>query len=241
MYHLKYTDGWFAFAIGFIAFLSIFSDATAQNPKVSASVEFSCVIWNKLPYETLYYRQDGEYLPLKLSPNNRSPLYDLSGMEAFELYIPGLDETGQPAYKLVGQSALLPDVRRLLFFIVERPKDSGLPLGLLGIDDSLNTFPPGTTRFVNMSSEPLVVSYGDKNTLIPIRSMKNVKSNAPAKGGFMPFLVTDEQGDRVYETRLMSRPTGRDMVFILPSERRDRSVELKFIPQIIPPNQSVEE
>jgi hypothetical protein len=207
--------------------------AHGQENSSPVNTEFSCVIWKKLPYDEIYYRQGAEYLPLKLLANNRSQLYPLKGMEALELHIPGLDEKGRPIYTLVGKGTFPLNANRVIFFIVQREK-ALLPLGLLGIDDSLEGFPPGTTRFVNMSNLSLKVGFGSSVTNLKPRAMATVESKAPSDGGFMPFLVTDENGKRVFETRLMSQPNGRDMVFILPSDRVGRPISLRFVPQVIP-------
>ncbi len=207
----------------------------AQENSPSLNTEFSCVIWKKLPYDELYYRQGAEYLPLKLLANNRSQLYPLKGMEALELYIPGVDEKERPIHTLVGTGTFPLSANRVIFFIVESGKKARFPLRILGIDDSLEGFPPGTTRFVNMSNLGLKVGFGSSVTKLKPKAMATVESNAPSDGGFMPFIVTDDNGRRVYETRLMSQPNGRDMVFILPSERVARPISLKFVPQVISP------
>jgi hypothetical protein len=212
--------------------------AQAQEKSSLVNTEFSCVIWKKLPYDELYYRQGAEYFPLALLANNRSQLYPLKGMEALELYIPALDEKGQPIYTLVGKGTFPLSANRIIFFIVQRGGEALLPLGLLGIDDSLEGFPPGTTRFVNMSNLSLKVGFGSGVTNMKPRAMTTIESKAPSDGGFMPFLVTDENGKRVFETRLMSQPNGRDMVFILPSDRVGRPISLRFVPQVISPKRS---
>lgn len=212
----------------------------SQNEPATKPITFSCVIWKKLSFPELYYKQGKDYIELELLPNNRSDVYRLKGMSALELYVPDVDEAGRPVYKLVAQSPLQPNVRRLLFFIVESNSTTGLPLRVLGIDDSMKGFPLGHTRFVNMSTLSLKVGFGGEVTDLAAKSMCTVESNVSKNGGLMPFLVTDEKGNKVYQTRLMSQPRGRDMVFILPPNRPKGRVGVKFLPQVIPVKRSTD-
>lgn len=208
--------------------------AHGQAEQTTKPIRFSCVIWKKLSFPELYYRQGKEYIELKLLPNNRSEAYRLKGMSALELYVPGEDEAGRPIYRMVAQSALQPNARRMLFFIVEDSKSSEMPLRVLGIDDSMKGFPVGHTRFVNMSELSLKIGFGNQVTDLAAKSMCTVESNVSENGGLMPFVVTDAEGNNVYQTRLMSQPRGRDMVFILPPSRPKGRIGVKFLPQVVP-------
>jgi hypothetical protein len=47
--------------------------------------------------------------------------------------------------------------------------------------------------------------------------------------------VGDATGKIIFETRLFSQPTGREMVFISPPAKPDGLARVKFITEIIPP------
>jgi hypothetical protein len=208
----------------------------AQSPQDSESFHFSCVAWENLPFPELYYREGKVMLPIKLAPGNRSEIYRLQGETALELYVLKTDSQGEPNYEIVGRGTLLPETKRMLFLLSETKATNGLPLALFGLDDSLKTFPPGTFRFINFTPYNLKAVFGGSTTTLPPKEVQVVKSNISQSGGFLPFLVSNNAGDTVFETRLYAQPTGREMVFITPvSDRQASRVAVKFISQIITP------
>jgi hypothetical protein len=205
----------------------------AQSAPKSISVKFSCVIWENLTISNLFYRQGKKYLPLQLSPGNRSELYTLQDTTALELCTLAVDEQGKEYYKRIGQAALPAGSDRALFFIFERKTADGLPLTVSGIDDSLKTFPRGSFRFVNSTPVELKVTFGGVTTPIAPQAMTVVPSQVSKDGGLLPFLVKDAANRNLYETRFFSQPTGRDMVFIAPPRRPGEQVLIKFLAQLI--------
>jgi len=68
------------------AFLAILLPATpgmleAKEPASPGILEFSCVAWDHLPCAELFYRQGNKFLPIKLSPGQRSQFYPLKDAE----------------------------------------------------------------------------------------------------------------------------------------------------------------
>lgn len=205
----------------------------AQSAAKATSIKFSCVAWENLTISNLFYRQGKKCLPIQLSPGNRSELYTLQDATALELCALAVDDQGKEYYKLIGQAALPEGSERALFFIAERTTADGLPLTVSGMDDSLKNFPRGSFRFVNSTPVELKVTFGGVTTPIVPRAMTVVPSQVSKDGGFLPFLVKDNAGRNVYETRFFAQPTGRDMVFIAPPPKPGDQVLIKFLAQLI--------
>jgi len=193
------------------------------------------VVWEPLPITAVFYRDGESYLPLEFFPGNRSQLYPLKDANALELFEKVTAEDGASTYKLVGKAPLVAGARRMLFLVNPVPKATGLPLRLYGVNDALDVFPPGTIRVINFATAELQVKFAGQASKLPRGGMSLVKSNVPEKGGFIPFQIGDAKGKVVFETRLFSQPTGRDMVFIgIPAKPGDR-LPVKVLPQLIAP------
>ncbi|MEX1048733.1 MAG: hypothetical protein WED15_04340 [Akkermansiaceae bacterium] len=199
-----------------------------------AGIQFSCMVWEHHEGPTLFYRDGEAYLPLKLRAGNRSQLYPLKNAHAFELFVAAVDSDGKPIYNPVGRAALVAGTGRMLFMIDPLGNPADLKFRVIGMDDALETFPPGTFRFANFTTTPLQVKFGGQVNPLPAAGMKVVKSNVSAKGGFLPFILGNSTGKIVFETRLFGQPTGRDIVFIGGSSTGGE-IKVKFLTEIIPP------
>lgn len=206
----------------------------AQSDSGKPAVEFCCVVWEPLPITAVFYRNGISYLPLELSPGNRSKFYPMREGGALELFEKEVGVDGATAYKPVGRAPLVSGARRMLFLVDPVANATGLPLRLFGVDDALDAFPPGTFRFFNFSMAELQVRFGGQVSKLPAGEVSVVKSNVSDKGGFVPFLIGDSKDEVVFETRLFSQPTGRDMVFIGAPARPGGRVLVRVLPQLIP-------
>lgn len=230
--HRQYIHNSMRYLLLFTSLIVFLMGPSLQAQKKGGSVEFSCVIWKNLSHSQIYYRQEKEYVPLELSPGNRSKLYTLKG-SSLELYIlVESEEEEGVVYQLVGKSTIPAGMSCMLFFITERNEAGKLPLILSGIDDSLLTFPRGTCRFVNLTKNPLLVSFGGGEHMIKPKQMTVVKSKVSKKGGLLPFVVWDRSG-KLYENRYNAHQIGRDMIFILPATRPGGRVLVKMLPQLV--------
>ena len=215
--------------------LPVALQAKEKSPAHSGSIQFSCVVWEPLPITAVFYRDGKSYLPLEFFPGNRSQLYPLKDGNALELFEKVTAADGALTYKLVGRAPLVAGARRMLFLVNPAPNAAGLPLRLYGVNDALDVFPPGTIRVINFSSAELQVKFAGQTSKLPRGGMSLVKSKVSKNGGFIPFLIGDPKGAVLFETRLFSQPTGRDMVFIsAPAKPGDRLL-IKVLPQLIPP------
>jgi len=215
--------------------LMVALQAQDESPGDSGSIQFSCVVWEPLPITAVFYRDGKSYLPLEFFPGNRSQLYPLKDAIALELYEKVTAADGALTYKLVGRAPLVAGARRMLFLVDPVGKASRLPLRLYGVNDALDIFPPGTIRFFNFSTAELQVKFAGQASKLPRGKMSLVKSNVSKNGGFIPFLIGDPKGAVLFETRLFSQPTGRDMVFISAPAQPGGRLLVKVLPQLIAP------
>lgn len=207
----------------------------AQSAAAKPTVEFCCVVWESLPITAVFYRDGKNYLPLEFFPGNRSQLYPLKDGNALELFEKVTAVDGTITYRLVGKAPLVAGARRILFLVDPVANAKGLPLRLYGVNDALDVFPPGTIRFFNFSTAELQVKFAEQVSKLPAGGMSFVKSNVSENGGFIPFLIGTPKGEVVFETRLFSQPTGRDMVFIGAPAQPGERVPVKVLPQLIAP------
>lgn len=207
----------------------------AQSAAENSALEFCGAVWEPLPITEIFYRDEKNYLPLEFCPGSRSQLYPLKAGSALELFERGTTADGASTYKLIGKAPLVAGARRMLFLIDQVPNATGLPLRLFGVNDALDVFPPGTIRFFNFSNAELQVKFAGQANKLTAGAMSLIKSNVPENGGFIPFLIVDPKGEVVFETRLFSQPTGRDMVFIGAPAQPGGRVLVKVLPQLIAP------
>jgi hypothetical protein len=207
----------------------------AQSAVAKPTVEFCCVVWEPLPITAVFYRDGKNYLPLEFLPGSRSQLYPMKGETALELLEKTTGADGAPAYKLVGKAPLVAGARQMLFLIDPVRSATGLPLRLFGVNDALDVFPTGSIRFFNFSTAALQVKLGEQASKLPAGEMSVVTTKVAKNGGFIPFLIGDPKGEIVFETRLFSQPTGRDMVFIGAPATPGGRMLVKVLPQLIAP------
>jgi hypothetical protein len=61
-----------------------------------------------------------------------------------------------------------------------------------------------------------------------------MQSNVDEKGGFIPCIMRDPEGETIFGTRLFAQPKGREIVFIRPSPIKGRKApSIKFISQLV--------
>jgi hypothetical protein len=216
--------------------------AKDESPGHSGSIQFSCAVWEKPPYPELFYHHGGEYLPIEISVGQRSKAYPLNGVEALELFIRKKMPAGaaEPSaaveYERVGKAPLLPDVKRMLFLIEAKKDANGLPLRVLGIDDSLEIFPAGSYRFFNQTPDLLRIKFGGATHDLPQGALKVVTPELPEAGGFLPVIIRDEQGRILLESRFLAQRTGRELVIIGPPAEGGTGIAIRFLSEIIPPS-----
>lgn len=220
--------------------LSVALQAKDESTGHSGSIQFSCAVWEKPPYPELFYHHGGEYLPIEISVGQRSNAYPLKGLEAFELFIRremaagAVDSNAAAEYERVGTAPLLPNAKRMLFLIAAKEDSNGLPLRVLGLDDSLEIFPAGSYRFFNQTPDLLRIEFGGATHDLPQGAWKVVTPELPEAGGFLPAIIKNEQGSILLENRFLAQRTGRELVIIGPPAKGRTEIAIQFLSEITP-------
>jgi len=194
------------------------------------------MLWENQPYEEVFYKNAGEFVSLKLLSDRRSELYELTNMESLELYVKKEAPDGEIEMVLVGKSGFPASADRLLFILSYRPNRDTLPFAVIGINDSLDVFPPGSFRVINFTAEQLSVRVGGKSEKLEPQKLKVLKPDIPEKGGLVSLVVSDAKGKPVFGRRLFGQSRSRQMVFVLVDEDAKRGVRAKLLPDIVPVN-----
>jgi len=135
----------------------------AQGQEKKQGIQFSCMLWSGPLPEKIYYQDGEDYREVIPFTSSRSLPHQLEKSTQFRLFtmseVEGEDE--EPVYTLVGQTALLPGVQRILFILFPTKDDASeaLEIRIMALDDTLNGFPPGSFRFVNFSGSDLLVKF----------------------------------------------------------------------------------
>lgn len=192
------------------------------------------MLWEGQPYEKIFYRNGKDMVPLELVSDKRSELYEIGDVEFLELYVTETKPDGSIEMKLVGRGQVPDKAERSLFILRYREKSKGLPILVIGMNDSLDVFPAGSFRIVNFTGQKLSVSIGEESQNIQPRKLVVIKPDIPEKGGLVSLVVSDKDGQPVFGRRLFGQTRSRQMVFVLVDEDAKRGVRAKLLPDIIP-------
>lgn len=211
----------------------------AQQQEKKKGVQFSCMLWEGPLPQKIYY-QDGEgYREVVPYTSSRSLPHWLEKSKEFRLYTMTQPEANggkeqEPVYTLVGQSKLLPGISPILFILIPSQGEEGFKIRIMALDDSLDGFPAGSFRFANFSAADLMVKFAGAIKKIPARGMTIMKSQIGKNGGMVPFLIGNQNGEKVFETRLFAQASGREIVFIGPPKKEGGLPSVRFLPQLLP-------
>ena len=213
----------------------------AQGQEKKQGIQFSCMLWNGPLPEKIYYQDGKDYREVVPYTSSRSLPHWLEKSKKFRLFTrKEVDqEDGKEAklvYSLVGQTALLPGVQRILFILFPTKDEASeaLEIGIMALDDTLKGFPPGSFRFVNFSGGDLMVKFAGVIKKIPAQEITMMQSKIGKLGGLAPFILGNNEGQKVFETRLFAQPNGREIVFIGKPKEVGGLPKVRFLPQLLP-------
>lgn len=200
---------------------------------LSEELQFSCIFWEGKPSEDLYYRDGETFHLLKFRTAKRSRSFDLNRSEFFELYRKAVAPVeGMPPYDLLSRSRI-PTTEQVLFVVIPLERDGRIQYRIISMDDSVQAFPPGTFRFVNFSSEDLLIKCGEEIEKVLARNMCVIRPDDATDARFVPFHIGNSQGKELYGTRIYGQPSGRELIFIIPPAKEGGIPRLKFISQLM--------
>ncbi len=217
-----------------IASVACLAQTESRKAKHS-SYKITCLYWEGMPSEDLYYREGRSFHRLKFKQAQRSSEISLRGMKEFELY----RKVAQPQpdelpYELLSRCTI-PNAPEILFIIIPYERQEALMYHVYAMDDTLASFPRGSFRFVNYTTENIQVKCGAQTQQIAPLGLWCMASVDSPEGGFVPFILGDSNGKIIYGTRIFGQPSGRELVFIIPPLKKGGTPRVKFISQLVDP------
>ncbi|WP_377136728.1 hypothetical protein [Rubritalea spongiae] len=195
------------------------------------------MIWDKLEATQLFYQYNKQFHPLELRKGTRSKPFPIEKSDFFTLYTEKMVD-GEKQFLPYAQSKMPNFKQRALFLLLPDPSSTERPLRIIGVDDSLGSFPPGSYKFFNLTKTPLQTLINGEKSQISAGGIEVVDANIPSKGGLLPFVVGANK-KVIFETRIFSQPKERKMVFLFPQTAKNKHcpIQLKFLSQLVSPSE----
>ncbi len=146
----------------------------------------------------------------------------------------GKDEEGKAKYREVGRAPQTPRMSHVLYVLFPEEHEGALYFRILPLNDALKHFPAGSFCFVNFTEETLDIRLSLNSKKIPSQETAVMASNVDPKGNMVPCVMKNEQGNKVFETRLFAQASGREIVFIGPPKEEGGLPSVRFLPQLLP-------
>lgn len=202
---------------------------------------FSCFVWEDLGVGKVFYADGAEPKELELAGKRRSEYYPIPVNEIFRLFTE-TEVDGKPGYEVIGETEIKSASKRLLMIVERNPKYNrtdaeSLPLRITVLDDSINNFPGGSTKFINLTSKPLSAEINGTKAIVDSNRSKLIRPGIPENGAFLPLFVRYEKVS-LYESRIYCQEGERRIIFIRPNAKKNarRPISIDFLPQIVGPS-----
>ncbi len=202
---------------------------------------FSCFIWQDLGLGKVFYAAGDDPKELIFQGKRRSEYYPIPFGGTFRLFVEK-DVAGKVGYEVVGETPIKSASKRILLIVTRNPmandsKPGALPLRITVLDDSINSFPGGSTKFINLTAKPLSAEINGRKAVVDSNRSELIRPSIPENGGFVPLFIRYE-GITLYGTRIYCQKGERRIIFIRPNTKNDpqRPIALEFLPQIVGPS-----
>lgn len=198
---------------------------------------FSCFVWKDLGAGKVFYSDGKSPKELSFTGKRRSEYYPMPFGQTFKLFAKK-EVDGEASYVVIGETTISSNSKRLLFIIVRNPASATnpdvLPLKITVMDDSINNFPGGSTKFINLTSKPMTAEINGTKAVVNSKQAKLIQPRLPDNGGFVPMIIR-YKARSLYETRIFCQQGERRIVFITPNTRKGakRPISIDFLPQIV--------
>ena len=207
---------------------------TAQTQEPSKVIKCSFLYWDGIPEEKFYFRLGEEYHSIKFRQGSRGEMISLKRMSNFEVFreVENPNE-GQAPYEILAAVSVPSDISKVLFLVLPPDKEGG-EYRVVAMDDSVEEFSRKTFRFFNLTEQMISIEFAGETQQVEVNGFVVMESRVDKKGGFIPCIMRDPEGETIYGTRLFAQPNGREDVFIRPSPIKGRKApSIKFISQLV--------
>lgn len=208
------------------------AEVSESQPKV---IRCSFIHWDGVPDKGFYFRMGVEFLPVEFEKADRGKSISLRRMNKIEVFhkSEGAPE-GQLPYKLVADAVIPNHMSDIVFLILSPDEDTGEGYRVIVIDDSIEAFPPSSCLFVNLCPQVFTVDFAGVTEELKPNHVRALFSKVSEKGGFVPCIISGEDGERVFENRFFSQRSTRRLVFLRPNITPDlKTPRIKFLSQYL--------
>ena len=218
-----------------VHFLLLTACLSAEPKEPTKVVECSFAYWGSAPATTLYLRMGEYFHPMKCINGKRSACISLRRMKVFEVYEEVENAAEQDAgHKLVANIEVPEHYDKVLLLVLTPDEKQGTEHRLMVIDDSMDAFPASTFLFVNLGHKMITVNFAGESQDINANGMIAINSKVEKRGGLIPFVIHNDEGQKCYENRLFSQQRARNVIFIGPPKWDGGQPIVGLLPQLLP-------
>ena len=212
----------------------LLAEEKAEEQQASKVIECSFLHWGDVPEEKLFFRMGEEYHPMTFRMSARAGKISLKRMAEFEVFRELENPVeGEAAYEFLASAAVPSEFGKLLFLVLPSDKEEG-QYRVVAMDDSVEAFPRAYFLFVNLTEQMISVEFSGETQEVEVNENAVMQSNVDEKGGFIPCIMRDPDGETIYGTRLFAQPNGRELVLIRSGIREGNNrPRVKFISQSV--------
>lgn len=220
--------------------LSCIAKLQAQGPnpeELRVNVDFSIVSWDK-PIFNLYYQSRGQVELIKFVPNiGRSEVFNYQGAPFLTFYVEdGVNEDGSIRYKQIAELNVSPAAKNLLLLFIPKGDDT---YKVISYADSMEDFPVGSFKFVNLTERQLAVNVGNNKLVIPPRGVEALspKQLEDENNVDIKLAKPDEEGswDMAHSSRWGYSANNRAICFVYEDPQTKRIIIRRINHKIPPP------
>ncbi len=189
----------------------------AQAPAPDGRLHFRTLGW-RVSADDLFVQRAGKPVPVAVTDTARSPFYAHERTERIVFYrlVPGPENKPVPRAVAEAEVSAAGDWPLLVFLAA--PEDSPLPYRVVALSDDLRSFPAPSSRFINLTPVPLVVSFGEQRFPLAPRAVHQIDPGLRAEGSaetrYTAIGMEQPQPRLLYGNNWVVRPSQRTLVII---------------------------
>ncbi len=204
----------------------------AQQPQPQI-VKFSALAWSRTIKDLHFQGSDGELVKLWIPNGSPSKELEYRGILPIQFFrLKGTDEAGNPIKEVAAE--YMPGAKTddlLLIFVNDRGSKVGR-YRLLPFSFSAENAPENNYRFINLSSFPVYVKFGDERFKIDQKSERSFDTDVPVSGGksvAMAIQVSEQPDDvkLAYSSSWSVRSGRSALVFVTTEPGVNEQIEVK--------------
>lgn len=183
--------------------------------------------------ELAFQSSDGEAQAIEVPQSFRSSEYHYTGSPEIVFFQNTTGANDSQVREPVCSITTNSSVKDWLFLFV-RDETTG-DIRVLGMDDSVASFPFGGCRYFNLTNRTLGIIYGNEKFKLDPKSFETISPGiAPNKNVQLQILaIRNEQLQDIFNSQWQQQSNARYLIFIIESERRRDRVEVKSIAEYL--------